>query len=208
MIPHDLPGRAQLAEIARGIGTEPGELPEGPELETLLDAACGLTRHEAESAFSLSLVRHARLQPDAVWELKTQTLKKSGLLTLHRGTEDFNSLGGLAALKAFCRRSMLQPGRGKSAQAAARVPGPGLLAQVIVSKSGEHMSCYRQEDVLGRHGVEIPRQIGKRPQRQDNGRPLQRRHEREGERRRIVGRSPHRADDAGLELVTSGKHRT
>jgi SpoVK/Ycf46/Vps4 family AAA+-type ATPase len=39
-------------------------------------------------------------------------LKKSGLLTLHRGTEDFSSLGGLSALKAFCRRSLLQPGRG------------------------------------------------------------------------------------------------
>jgi transposase len=38
------------------------------------------------------------------------------------------------------------------------LPGPGLLAQVIVSKSGEHMPCYRQEDVLARHGVEIPRQ--------------------------------------------------
>jgi hypothetical protein len=112
VVPHDLPGRAQLAEIARGIGTDPGEMPEGPELETLLDAASGLTRYEAESAFSLSLVRHDRLQPDAVWELKCQTLRKSGLLTLHRGTEDFQSLGGLSALKAFCRRSLLQPGRG------------------------------------------------------------------------------------------------
>jgi transposase len=38
------------------------------------------------------------------------------------------------------------------------LPGPGLLAQVVVSKAGEHMPCYRQEDVLARHGVEIPRQ--------------------------------------------------
>lgn len=112
VIEHELPGRVQLAEIARGIGTEPGELPDGPQLETLLDAASGLTRHEAEAAFSLSLVRHARIAPDAVWELKTQTLKKSGLLSLYRGTESFDSLGGLAALKAFCRRSLLQPGRG------------------------------------------------------------------------------------------------
>jgi len=110
IIEHELPGRAQLAEIARGIGTEPGELPDGTQLETLLDAASGLTRHEAEAAFSLSLVRHARITPDAVWELKTQTLKKSGLLSLYRGTESFDSLGGLAALKAFCRRSLLQNG--------------------------------------------------------------------------------------------------
>ncbi|MCC7424362.1 MAG: hypothetical protein IT428_29185 [Planctomycetaceae bacterium] len=39
VVPHELPGRDQLQEIARGIGTEPGEMPDGPELETLLDAA-------------------------------------------------------------------------------------------------------------------------------------------------------------------------
>jgi len=112
VIEHNLPGREQLAEIARGIGTEEGELPEGAELDTLLDAAGGLTRHEAEAAFSLSLVRHGRITPAAVWELKTQTLKKSGLLSLYRGEEDFSQLGGLSALKAFCKRALLQPGRG------------------------------------------------------------------------------------------------
>jgi SpoVK/Ycf46/Vps4 family AAA+-type ATPase len=112
VIEHDLPSREQLEEIARGIAVEEGELPDGPELETVLDAAAGLTRMEAENAFSLSLVRQERITADAVWELKTQTLKKSGLLSLHRGTEDFSSLGGLAALKAFCKRSLLQPGRG------------------------------------------------------------------------------------------------
>lgn len=110
VLEHALPDRAELEVIARGIGTEPGELPEGEGLETLLDAASGLTRNEAESAFSLSLVRHGRLTPDVVWELKCQTLKKSGLLTLHRGTDTFNSLGGLTALKAFTKRA-LQTGR-------------------------------------------------------------------------------------------------
>ncbi|HBN75521.1 MAG TPA: AAA family ATPase [Planctomycetaceae bacterium] len=112
VIEHDLPSREQLAEIARGIATEDGELPAGSELETVLDAASGLTRMEAENAFSLSLIREDRITADAVWEIKTQTLKKSGLLSLHRGTEDFSSLGGLSALKAFCKRAMLHPSRG------------------------------------------------------------------------------------------------
>jgi len=47
-----------------------------------------------------------------VWELKTQTLKNSGLLSLYRGSEDFSRLGGLAALKAFCKRALSQPSRG------------------------------------------------------------------------------------------------
>ncbi|MCB9951648.1 MAG: AAA family ATPase [Planctomycetaceae bacterium] len=112
VIEHELPDRRQLGEIARGIATEESELPNATELETVLDAAAGLTRMEAENAFSLSLVRHGRVTPDAVWELKTQTLKKSGSLELHRGQEDFSSLGGLSALKSFCKRALLQPSRG------------------------------------------------------------------------------------------------
>ena len=110
-VDHELPGRDQLLEIARGIATEGGELPEGRELDDVLDAAAGLTRYEAEGAYSLSLVRHGQLMPGAIWELKTQTLKKSGLLSLHRGGNRFDSLGGLSVLKAFTRRALVHRGR-------------------------------------------------------------------------------------------------
>ena len=110
VVEHDLPSREQLEEIARGIATEDGELPDGDKLGTVLDAACGLTRFEAEGAYSLSLVRHGHLAADSIWDLKSQTLKKSGLLQLYRGTERFNSLGGLQAMKAFCLRSMRRQG--------------------------------------------------------------------------------------------------
>ncbi|WP_254509502.1 AAA family ATPase [Anatilimnocola floriformis] len=106
VIEHALPGREQLAEIARGIATEREELPTGVEFERMLDASAGLTRYEAEGAFSLSLVRHGRLRADVLWEQKTQMLKKSGLLSLHRGGETFSDLGGLEAVKAFCQRSL------------------------------------------------------------------------------------------------------
>ena len=112
VIEHELPNREQLAEIARGIATENSELPDDSELNTVLDAAAGLTRMEAENAFSLSLVRQGRITPAAVWELKTQTLKTSGSLELHRSQDDFSSLGGLSALKSFCKRALLQPSRG------------------------------------------------------------------------------------------------
>ena len=111
VVEHELPRREQLEEIARGIATEAGELPEDSELQSVLDAAAGLTRMEAENAFSLSLVREERITADTVWELKTQTLRKSGLLSLYRGREDFSSLGGLAALKAFCKRALLHSQR-------------------------------------------------------------------------------------------------
>lgn len=105
-IEHELPDRNQIEEIAQGVATEDGELPDGVDLQRVLDAACGLTRYEAEGAFSLSLIRHGRIEPSSIWELKSQTLTKSGLLSLHRGTESFTDLGGLESLKAFCLRAM------------------------------------------------------------------------------------------------------
>lgn len=111
VIEHELPDREQLLTIAGGIATEEGELPEGDELQRVLDAASGLTRYEAEGAFSLSLVREGRLSAETLWLQKAQALKKSGLLTLYRGADDFNSLGGLSGLKDFCRRSLMQTDR-------------------------------------------------------------------------------------------------
>ena len=116
LVEHDLPGREQLEAIARGVATEPGERPEGDGLDAVLDAAAGLTRLEAENAFSLSLVRHGRLDPSVLWELKGGMLKKSGLLSLHRGGETFADLGGLEALKSFCTRA-LRPGRPRGVRA-------------------------------------------------------------------------------------------
>ncbi|MFA9479836.1 AAA family ATPase [Phycisphaerales bacterium AB-hyl4] len=131
VIEHDLPGREQLKQIAEGVATEAGELPEGDDLDRVLDAAAGLTRLEAEGAFALSLVREGKVEPEAIWELKTQTLKKSGLLNLHRGHERFADLGGLTALKQFCLKAL---NRASDATVRARgllllgIPGSGKSA--------------------------------------------------------------------------------
>lgn len=121
VIEHELPGREQLAEIARGIATEEGELREGLPLDRVLDAAAGLTRYEAEGAFSLALVRHGCLETEALWQLKAQSLLKEGLLMLHRGSESFAGLGGLDSLKAFCLRAL------RSASRSSRVRARGIL---------------------------------------------------------------------------------
>jgi hypothetical protein len=111
VVEHSLPDREQLRRIATELTSEqPGDLPSGDGLDRVLDAAAGLTRYEAEGAFALSLTRHNELRPDAVWELKAQTLRKNNLLTLYRSEERFDSLGGLANLKDFCRRA-LEPGK-------------------------------------------------------------------------------------------------
>jgi hypothetical protein len=129
VVEHALPDRGQLERIARELTADhPEDLPRGEDLVRVLDAAAGLTRYEAEGAFALSLTRHDALRPQAVWELKAQALKKNNLLTLHRGEERFDGLGGLANLKDFCRRA-LRPGR------AVRPRGVLLLGVPGVGKS-------------------------------------------------------------------------
>ena len=96
VLEHQLPDREQLLRIAQELTSElPEDLPKSAELERVLDAAAGLTRYEAEGAFALSIARHNRVRPEAIWELKAQTLRKNNLLALHRGKEQFDSLGGL-----------------------------------------------------------------------------------------------------------------
>jgi hypothetical protein len=112
VVNHDLPGHAQLEEIARGVAVQEGELPDGDKLACVIEAAAGLTASEAENAYSLALVRHGKLEPETLWELKSQQLKKSGLVSLHRGTESFDQLGGLENLKAFCLRAMRRQSEG------------------------------------------------------------------------------------------------
>src|SRR5215468_2461689 len=111
VLEHALPDRTQLERIARELTSDqPEDMPQGEDLQRVLDAAAGLTRYEAEGSFALSLTRQNALRPESVWELKAQALKKNNLLTLHRGGERFDSLGGLANLKEFCRRA-LRPGQ-------------------------------------------------------------------------------------------------
>src|SRR5262249_21712185 len=131
VIEHELPGREQLERIARELTSDnPEDLPQGEDLQRVLDAAAGLTRYEAEGAFALSLTRHNALRPESVWELKAQALKKNNLLTLHRGSERFDSLGGLNNLKEFCRRA-LRPGQ--------KVKPRGIL---LLSPPGCGKSCF------------------------------------------------------------------
>jgi hypothetical protein len=141
VIEHGLPDRQQLETIARQIGSEEGDLPEGPDFEALIDASAGLTRMEAEGAYSLSLVRHGKIRPQEVWSLKAQTLKKSGLMTLHEGRERFEDLGGLDALKTFCSRS-LRPERPRHVKPRGvlllGVPGTGksAIAKALGNETG------------------------------------------------------------------------
>jgi hypothetical protein len=130
VLEHSLPDREQLQRIAREVTSDkPNDVPVGESFDRVLDAAAGLTRYEAEGAFALSIARHNMIRPDVIWELKAQTLRKNNLLTLHRGAERFETLGGLANLKDFCLRA-LRPGKTVRPRGllALGVPGTGKSA--------------------------------------------------------------------------------
>src|ERR1035437_3950579 len=118
-------------------------MPAAEELDRLLDASVGLTRCEAENAYSLSLIRHNKLLPETVWDLKTQALKKSGLLTLHRGSESFGDLGGLDALKTFCSKALAARQRNSLAM-------PRGILLLGVAGSGKSAFCKALGNQTGR----------------------------------------------------------
>ena len=136
IVDHELPTQDQLGAIATEVMADHSEgLPTDRAWQALLEAAAGLTRAEAEGAFALSLARHDALRPEVIWDLKAQTLRKLNLLTLHRGREDFASLGGLSALKDFCRRA-LQPGRSVKPRGALLLSPPGCGKSVFCRALG------------------------------------------------------------------------
>ena len=111
VLDHSLPDREQLRQIALSLsGSDPQEAGEASispaSLDRILDAASGLTHHEAEGAMALSITRHGEIRPEVVFELKAQALRKASLMTLHRGPETFADLGGLDAVKGFCRQAL------------------------------------------------------------------------------------------------------
>ena len=153
---HPLPTQEQLRSIAESLVTEdPGALPQATAGQ-LIDAASGLTRAEAESAFSLSLVRRGHLAAEEVWELKGRWLRKNGLLSMHRSATGFETLGGLGSLKQFCLRS-LQPQSGQRARVNARglmllgVPGTGksAFAKALGKETGRPVLCLDVGALMG-----------------------------------------------------------
>jgi hypothetical protein len=136
VIEHALPTKEQLGAIAQETAGE--VLPTGLAGNALLDAASGLTRYEAEGAFALSLAKHDELRPEAIWELKAQSLRKQNLLTLHRGQESFENLGGLTLLKSFCQRA-LQPGRSVKARGVLLLSPPGCGKSVFCRALGSQV---------------------------------------------------------------------
>jgi hypothetical protein len=139
ILEHALPDRHQLERIAQELTSEnPEEMPHGEDLQRVLDAAAGLTRYEAEGAFSLSIARHSKIRVDTIWDLKAQAVKKSGLAQVYRGHDSFASLGGMEALKQLIRKA-LRPGCPVTAKGYILLSPPGCGKTSIAKAIGGEM---------------------------------------------------------------------
>ena len=152
IVEHSLPDRDKLAEIAHGIATEPGEMPDGTDLDRLLDAASGLTEGEAEGAFSLSVVRHGKIDPASVWDLKAEALKKNGTLQLHLGNEQIDDLAGLEVVKEVVIQS-IRPGRKIHPKGCLLLSPPGCgksqLCKALGNATGRRVIRFDPGSVMG-----------------------------------------------------------
>ncbi len=112
VVHHELPDQEQLTKVCNNLFTADSAFakPTDAEIAVVVDASRGLTRLEAENAYALSLVHNNTLIPDTIWNIKSQTLEKSGTMTLYRGDANFENLGGLENLKSFCLRAMRRQG--------------------------------------------------------------------------------------------------
>jgi len=116
VVHHELPNNTQLTKtcndlINDNVNDNPAFIkPTEAEVQAVVDASRGLTRQEAENAYALSFVQNKKLSSDVIWNIKAQTLEKSGTMTLYRGDANFQNLGGLENLKQFCLRAMRRQG--------------------------------------------------------------------------------------------------
>jgi AAA+ superfamily predicted ATPase len=105
--------------------------------------AMGLTEFEAETAYALSLIRKGRFSSSVISEVKSQMIRKSGLMEFW-SPADINDVGGLENLKAFIRN------RAKAFSPDNKtLPHPKGLLLVGIPGTGKSLSSKATASLLG-----------------------------------------------------------
>lgn len=133
-----LPSQAELAvmqmDLAESTGVE-------PNTEAVL-AARGMTESEAEAAFAMCLVREGRFAPEVISDLKSSTLRKSGLLEAWEPAA-ISDVGGLEGLKNFIANRAVSLQEGQS-----HLPRLKSLILVGVPGCGKSLCCKAVASLL------------------------------------------------------------
>ena len=105
--------------------------------------ARGLTEFEAECAYALSLVKRRYFSSKIISDLKSQLIRKSGLLEVWE-PEHLSNVGGLSQLKTYIRTraKAFTPGN-------EHLPRPRGLLLVGIPGTGKSLSCKAAASILG-----------------------------------------------------------
>jgi hypothetical protein len=137
ILQHDLPNQEELLECLNGFeATSPAM--EEEQKQSVVRAGSGMTLSGFEDAVALSLVKSREVCPKSIWNEKADMIKKSGCASLHTGTEQFDDIGGLDALKQFCLRSLNSGKKGARGVMLLGVPGTGksMFAKALGNEVG------------------------------------------------------------------------
>ena len=104
VIEFKLPTREELKIVLQSVCETSGSPYPRDKDEALFDAALGMSAHEADRAFSLSLVEAQKFDPAIVRREKAAIVKTTGLLEVVETTTTMADIGGLENLKEWLGR--------------------------------------------------------------------------------------------------------
>lgn len=95
-----LPSREELKEVAKSIAKSAKKEMNG-ETDAVLTALSGLTTNEAADAISYSIMATKSIDVGVISKIKTDTIKRNGIVEIVEGKIDIDSIGGLSATKEW-----------------------------------------------------------------------------------------------------------
>ena len=139
MLDFELPDLEDLqiiqAELGESVGVDVNP--------AAVEAACGLTEFEAETAFAFSLVEKKSFCPEIVTTQKMQMIRRTGLMEFWPPAP-VDQVGGLEPFKQYIinRMKAFEPG-------GLHLPKPKALLLVGIAGTGKSLSCKAAASILG-----------------------------------------------------------
>ena len=140
----------------------------------LVHATSGLNLHEVESIALKSIYRYGKLKAEALFEYKTEVIKKSGILDIEEPKHGFEAVGGYDVLKSFIHDNVIKILQNpKKAEKLGLRPPRGLLlfgvggtgktwfAQSLAKELGLPFLRLRTENIVSRYYGETERSMAR-----------------------------------------------
>jgi len=100
----DPSSREERRSVIDGVASELGLSPGSERVAELVVATAGLNLHQLESVLLESYHRERRFEVATVKDLKSELVKKSGILEVKDPTYSFDDIGGYEVIKEFVRK--------------------------------------------------------------------------------------------------------